>query len=342
MATQRDAPAVRISLLAIPDVYVSGLAGLYDTLRVASDLAGAGSVLNVEIVARDRELTSRASGMPIVSHRTLTEATDAHVLIVPNTLANGDHWDTGRHDEEVRWVRARYDDGCVVCSACSGALLLAEAGVLDGHEITTHWNLAKFFRGRFPRIQLRLEQELVVSGVDGRIVTSGASAAWHDLALYLIARLGGADLAFEAAKFFMLQWHRDGQALYVDFAEPLDHGDAAVLRAQAWLADNYRVANPVENMTLRSGLSERSFKRRFRNATGHSPIGYVQQVRIHRAKRLLVQTREPLEEVAWQIGYEDPSTFRRLFKRLTRVTPADYRRKFQVRVPAVRVKQIGT
>jgi len=226
-----------------------------------------------------------------------------------------------------------YRQGSVVCSACSGALLLAEAGLLDGQEITTHWNLATTFRDEFPSVRLRLEHELVASGADGRIITSGASAAWHDLALYVIARFGGAELACEAARFFMFEWHSDGQALYLDFEEPLDHGDGAVLRAQAWLADNWRTPNPVEAMTEQSGLAERSFKRRFRQATGHSPIAYVQQLRVHHAKRRLLRTSEPIDEIAWRVGYEDPSAFRRLFKRLTRVTPGAYRRKFQVRVP---------
>lgn len=322
---------IRISLLAVPDVYVSSLSGFYDTFSVASELGG--GVLDVEIVAQDRQLHSLASGMPIAAHRTIDRVTDPEVVIVPTTAANGGRWVAGRDPLATRWLGEVYRRGSLVCSACSGALLLAEAGLLDGQEITTHWNLAATFRDEFPTVRLRLEHELVASGEDGRIITSGASAAWHDLALYLIARLGGAELAGEAAKFFMLQWHSDGQALYVDFEERLDHGDGAVLRAQAWLADNWRSPSPVEAMTARSGLAERSFKRRFRRATGHTPIAYVQQLRVHHAKRRLVQTTEPIDEIAWQVGYEDPSTFRRLFKRYTRITPGAYRRKLQVRVP---------
>ncbi|HEX6199545.1 MAG TPA: helix-turn-helix domain-containing protein, partial [Thermoanaerobaculia bacterium] len=174
---------------------------------------------------------------------------------------------------------------------------------------------------------------LVETGTDGRIITAGASSAWHDLALYLIARFGGAELAYEAAKFFMFQWHSNGQALYVDFEERLDHGDRAVLRAQAWLASNSSTAKPVEAMAARSGLAPRSFQRRFRRATGHSPIAYVQQLRVHRAKGMLAGTRDSIEEIAWRVGYEDPSAFSRLFKRITRVTPGAYRRRMEIRRP---------
>lgn len=324
---------VRISLLAVPDVYMSSLSGFYDTFAVASERAGPGAAFAVEIVARTAELESRASGMPITPHRTLDRADDSDVVVVPTTVANGADWVEGRYPFVTGWLADAYRRGSTVCSACSGALLLAEAGLLDGREITTHWNLAATFRDRFPSVRLLLEHELVSSGPEGRIITSGASAAWHDLALHLIARFGGPDLAYETGKFFMYQWHADGQALYVDFEEPVDHGDGAVLRVQGWLAKNSSSPNPVEAMTERSGLAERTFKRRFRDATGYSPIAYVQQLRVQRAKRMLARTRDSIEEIAWRVGYEDPSSFHRLFKRITRVTPGTYRKKMEIRVP---------
>jgi transcriptional regulator GlxA family with amidase domain len=334
MVARRDpSTPVRISLLAVPEVYMSSLSGFFDTLRTASKLSAGRVSIDVEIVAPDRELESGPSGMPIVAHRTLDEATDTDVVIVPTTLDNGAGWVDDSHPSAARWLATMYGDGSIVCSACSGALLLAESGILDGHEITTHWLLADTFRTRFPSVRVLFDHELVASGEDGRIVTSGASSAWHDLALHILARVGGGELAYETAKFFMYQWHTDGQALYVDFEERLDHGDAAVLRAQAWLADNVAQSSPVERMTEQSGLATRSFKRRFRDATGHSPISYVQHLRIQHAKRMLARTQQSVEDVAWGVGYEDPSAFHRLFKRITRVTPRAYRRKMEVRVP---------
>ena len=284
-------------------------------------------------MAETERLESQASGMPIAAHRTLDQTEAPEVVVVPTTMANGADWVEGSHPRVTRWLGEVYRSGSIVCSACSGALLLAEARVLDGKEATTHWNLAATFRDRFPSVRLRLEHELVACGPGGRIVTSGAAAAWHDLALYLIARLGGAELAYEAAKFFMFQWHSDGQALYVDFEERLDHGDGAVSRAQAWLASHWHEASPVEAMTEQSGLAERTFKRRFRQATGHSPIAYVQQLRVQRAKRMLARTPDPIDDIAWRVGYEDVSAFRRLFKRITRVTPGSYRRRMEIRKP---------
>jgi transcriptional regulator GlxA family with amidase domain len=128
----------------------------------------------------------------------------------------------------------------------------------------------------------------------------------------------------------LLQWHEDGQAPYIVFEPLMDHGDAAVLHAQRWISENYAVATPVEEMVKRSGLAERSFKRRFTQATGYSPIAYVQRLRVEEAKKRLERTEMPIDEIRWAVGYEDPAFFRRLFKRVTEITPGAYRRKFRI------------
>ena len=127
-----------------------------------------------------------------------------------------------------------------------------------------------------------------------------------------------------------MQWHRDGQAAFHFFDPPMDHGDAAVAAAQRWLERNLEVANPVEQMAGHSGLTSRTFKRRFTTATGDTPIVYVQRLRIERAKRRLERSGDPIERISWAVGYEDPASFRRLFKRLTGLTPGEYRRRFSL------------
>ena len=190
------------------------------------------------------------------------------------------------------------------------------------------------FRRRHPDVVLRPEEVLVVAGDDGRLITSGAATAWHDLALYLIARHVGPATAQAVARFLLWEWHRDGQAAFQVFAPPTDHGDAAVLAAQRAIAENFAVASPVEEMVKLVGARPRTFKRRFTAATGHTPIAYVQRIRVERAKRMLETTAEPIEEISWAVGYEDPASFRRLFKRLTGVTPGAYRQRFQIPVVA--------
>lgn len=212
--------------------------------------------------------------------------------------------------------------------------------MFDGRQTTIHWSYAPAFRAILPRVPLCPEQALVTAGDRSQFVSSGAPMSWHDLVLYLIARHIGPATAQAVAKFFALQWHRDGLGPYRIFEGRRDHGDAAIGTAQAWLATNFPVADPVEAMARGSGLAERTFKRRFTNATGWAPLAYVQQLRIEEAKRRLERTRDPLDEISWRVGYEDSAFFRRLFKRITGISPGSYRRQFQI--PAFAARAVTT
>ena len=230
----------------------------------------------------------------------------------------------------VEWLVDVHADGALLCSACSGVLLIAETGLLTGRRVTMHPVYAPTFRRNFPDVGLDLDRVLVATGAREELVMAGASDSWHDLVLYLVARHAGPTAAQALAKFLLLQWHTDGQAPYVPFDPPGDHGDAAVADAQEWLRLNYAVAAPVGELVSRSGLPERTFKRRFTRATGLSPISYVQHTRVEEAKRRLERTNDPVDAISYAVGYEDPASFRRLFTRITGVSPGAYRRKLQL------------
>lgn len=153
---------------------------------------------------------------------------------------------------------------------------------------------------------------LLISGTREELVSSGASATWHDLVLHLIARYAGSTAAQDVARTFALQWHHDGLTTYIVFEGKADHGDADILRAQQWLAEHFSVANPVEEMIKRSSLAERTFKRRFASATGLTPIVYVQRLRIEDAKRRLERTEAPVDEIKLARRLRRPAFFRRL------------------------------
>lgn len=323
-----ETAAITVKLVAVPESFVSCLMGFYDTLQVASTTVAPGRInFDVEIVALSDPVESRTSRFPIVPHRTIDQVDQADVLIVPQS-AIATTWEPGRHPQVVSWIRAMYRNGAVACSSCSGGLLLAETGLLDGHEATTHWNESARFRTHFPHVRLDLGKELVVAGEDQRLITSGAASAWHDLALYLISRYAGMEAAQAVARFFMLQWHSDGQTPYLRFEPDTTHGDAPILRAQAWIDGHWREPDVLAGLHDVAGLTERTFTRRFRQATGHSPTAYLQRTRVDEAKGLLERTADPVEEICWAVGYDDPASFRRLFKRITEVTPGAYRRKF--------------
>jgi transcriptional regulator GlxA family with amidase domain len=327
---------LHVSLVAISDAMLSSLSGLYDTLRSFDMVRDFDQTVpkdppfQVEMVAPQRPLSATASGLPVGVDRTIDEIESSDVVIVPSLALAEGAWTTGRYPEVVQWLAHMHSRGAMICSACSGVLLVAETGLLDGWEATMHWAYSRTFHHNFPRVKLRLDEVLIATGQRKEFVMSGASASWHDLALYLIAKHVGPTAAQSVAKLLLLQWHKDGQAPYITFRAPEDHGDAAILNAQYWLQGHLQVANVVERMVEESGLPERSFKRRFTRATGYTPISYVQHLRIEEAKRRLERSDAPVDEISWAIGYEDPAFFRRLFKRVTRLTPSEYRRKFRL------------
>ena len=327
---------LHVSLIAIPDAVISTLTGIYDVLGSFRMLGRTDPSLPenppfaVDIVATERGSVSLVSGVPIEARRAIADIETTDIIIVPSILLGPNGWECGRYPALVDWARKMHAKGALLCSACSGVFLLAETGLFDGQETTVHWGYANAFARAYPQIPLSPERVLVVAGKREELITSGASMTWHDLVLYLIARHVGATAAQTIARSFALQWHHDGLAPYIVFEGRRDHGDASVTDSQAWLAQHFAVASPVEEMVRRSGLAERTFKRRFTEATGFSPIDYVQRLRIEDAKRRLERTDASADEISWKVGYEDAAFFRRLFKRVTGMTPGAYRRRFQV------------
>jgi transcriptional regulator GlxA family with amidase domain len=339
---------LHVSIVALPEAMPSTLNGLFDTLNgigalpeLFDALTGVGaapggsvdlsavSPFRVEIVGREAGAVELVGGLPQAVHRPIGAIAKTDILIVPSLLVPGGAWQKGRYPDLVRWVGDMHARGTVICSACSGIYLLAEAGLFDGQAATIHWTYAPFFTRIYPDVPIFPEHALVVSGDRDELISCGASTSWHDLVLYLVARFQGRTVAQAMAKFYALQWHEEGLGPYVIFTGPTGHGDAVVEDAQRWLADNFPVGNPVEQTIRRSGLSDRSFSRRFAKATGLTPIAYVQRLRVEDAKRRLERSTEPVDEIGWRVGYEDPAFFRRLFRRITGLSPAAYRKRFR-------------
>jgi transcriptional regulator GlxA family with amidase domain len=325
-----------ISLVALPDAVVSTLAGIFDVMNAPSFMgrstaaAGAHRPFQIEIVGEAAGPLELASGIPINVQRAIESIETTDIVIVPSILLRDDGWESGRYPSLVDWLKKMHGFGAVLCSACSGIFLLGETGLFDGKDATVHFSYARALAKTYPFIRIHPERVLMVSGQHDELVSSGASMTWHDLALYLIARYLGAIAAQEIARGFALQWHQDGLVPYMVFEGRRDHGDAEIQGAQEWIDKHFSVAQPVEEMIRRSRLAERTFKRRFTRATGLTPLAYVQRLRIEDAKRRLERTDTPIEEISWQVGYEDPAFFRRLFQRTTDLAPGAYRKRFRI------------
>ena len=255
----------RVSLVAIPEAVASTLMGIYDVINGGTALAlpagNAGRPFQIEIVGEKEGFLDVASGIPIKVQRSIAAIDATDVVIVPSVLLPPGGWGAGRYERLVSWLRAMGESGAILCSACSGVFLLAETGLLDGHNVTVHFGYARQFATTYPAVASHPEQALVVSGRREQLISSGASTSWHDLVLYLIARYAGSSAAQSVARFFALQWHQDGLAPYIIFEGRHDHGDREVLAAQQWLKRHFSVASPVEEMIKRSSLAPSTFKR---------------------------------------------------------------------------------
>lgn len=326
-------PALAVHLLALPETTATSLYGLVEVLASVGvalpELSGASERPRFapKVVSSGGQTYVSSLGIPIASQDDISRSGPADVVIVTDLELHPDCDPRGRWAPECAWVRQQFAGGAIVCSVCTGALFLAEAGLLSGTEATTHWSATDLVTRYYPEVELRAERVLVPSGPDHRIVTSGGAASWEDLALYLIARFCGHADAIHIAKIFVMGDRSEGQLPYA-MARPCRHDDALVATCQAWIAEHYATNHPVSRMTELSGLSGRTFKRRFKAATGYNPVDYVQALRIEEAKQLLETTSESADTIASRVGYEDPSFFRRLFKRRVGTTPARYRQRF--------------
>jgi len=331
---------IHVSLLAIPEAASSllGAAELLSTVGVAwesmVDNQRVRPVYEAQIVGASREPLAIFNRWTVHPDVAIAEVRRTDVIFIPSLWISPGESFADRHHAVRDWLLERYRDGAIVCAACTGVELLAETGLLDGEVATTHWAFVEALRANHPRIDVQADKVLVESGKDLRLITSGSHATWYDLLLYVISRTSSREAALQTAKFFLLQWHSDGQAPYMIFQEDFQHGDAVIRQAQESLRINFSQANPVAAMEARSELSPRSFKRRFKEATGLSPLEYVQRLRVDRAKALLESGNLAVDTISWKVGYEDAAFFNRLFKRITGLTPGAYRRMFSIPQPS--------
>lgn len=256
----------------------------------------------------------RLASAPIQPDLILVPALDADPL---SQLARNQAW--------VPWLRRMYDQGADVASACTGAFLLAEAGLLEGRHATTHWAFAELFRQHYPGV-LVTEDRMIVD--EGRVVTCGGATYFINLVLYLIEKHLGQETARLAAHYFLIDPNRDSQAGYAIFSAQKQHDDRAILKVQTIIEEQISARHSVDDLANLVALSRRSFLRRFKRATGSTFLAYVHRVKIENVKKGLETQGSTFEQMAREVGYHDLPSFRRLFQRFTGLSPSEYRRRY--------------
>jgi transcriptional regulator GlxA family with amidase domain len=324
-----------VLVLAVPETAGSALYGMIDVLLAAGNLwptlvrtDAAANPFRVRIVSTRRKSFQCGNRIPVTPDVTIAEHLHADIVIVPELWIGPDERISGRYAQIVDWLRNAYARGATLYSACSGALLLAETGLLDGRDATSHWGYQDMFRKHYPKVRFRAEPNLAFADGAGRIVTAGGTTSWHDLALHIIARYCSPGEALRIAKVYLLKWHGEGQLPYRALIRNNPHADSVVKACQEWLAKHSREHGALPRVVARAKVPERTLKRRFKRATGSTLIEYLQDLRIEDAKRQLEAGKTAVDEISFLVGYEDASFFRRLFKRRTSLTPSQYRRLF--------------
>lgn len=336
MTMSDQAEAVPIHILCLPETAGSALYGMVDVLSATGTLwqeltgaDGGASMITPILVARDSAPFACGNGIPIAPDKALDEVDRPDIIVLPELWLAPDDSVADRYEDVKAWLRDCYDAGSIVYSACSGSVLLAAAGLLDGRSATSHWGYESLFRRDFPSVRFDPAPNLCIGDPGGRIVTAGGTSSWHDLAIHIISRHVNPGEALRIAQVYLMKWHAEGQLPYKALVCRLPHADSVVRHAEDWLATHYRNANPVAAVAETCQIPDRTLKRRFREATGTTIIRYTQNLRIEAAKRLLETDSLAVDDIAFEVGYENAAFFRRIFKRSTGVAPGEYRRMFQ-------------
>lgn len=323
-------------IVAVPETAGSALYGMVDVLAATGNiwqtLTGQGKrqkLIRPRIISASRNPFQCGNRIPVQPDLAINNNTKADIVILPELWLGPDEDFSGRYPGIVEWIRTMYRKGAFIYSACSGAVLLAETGLLNGCNATSHWGYADLFRRQYPEVRFRTGPNITFADAAGRIVTAGGTTSWHDLAIHIIARHCSPGDALHIARVYLLKWHGEGQLPYASLIRHTPHADSVVRSCEKWLEQNFHKKNCIPQVVEEAGIPERSLKRRFRNATGSSLIEYIQNLRIEEAKRLLESGNKAVDEISNDVGYDEPAFFRRLFKRNTGLTPAQYRRMFR-------------
>lgn len=322
--TRKMGLVAEIGLLIYPDCQLSAIFGLTDLFRIAGEWAGEPprGIRVSHWQAAEGDVTCVWDSHPGAPHR-LSHVIAPPSIILPERMAPA--------PVAARWLREQHTAGATLCSVCAGAFVLAETGLIDGRRATTHWAFARQLAQRFPKVQLA-EDHMVLD--DGDIMTAGGILAWADLGLTLVGRLLGPATMLATARFLLIAPPRASQRPFAQFVPHFDHADAAIRQSQHHIHAQAATLQGVADLAVAAGMTSRTYLRRFSAATGLSPVEYLQQVRIAKAREALERTLTPVDRIGWDVGYVDPAAFRKLFQKLTGLPPAAYRQQFGIAADA--------
>jgi transcriptional regulator GlxA family with amidase domain len=316
-----------ISILVLNNVRMSSLEIPRHAFSEANNILierGKNPLFNIQLVGLKNQVTVNNGLYTITPDSLLRDIKKTDLIIVPAMEGNLKEA-LVQNQEFIPWIIEQYKSGAEVASLCVGAFLLAATGLLKGMQCSTHWRAANIFSGLFPDVNLVVDK--IITDEKG-IYSSGGAFSSANLVLYLIEKFAGKDIAIQCAKLFQVDIERSSQSPFIIFSGQKEHNDEVILNVQDFIENNFNSKITVDELSEKFGLGRRTFERRFKAATYNSIIEYIQRVKIEAAKKQLEIGRKTIYEVMYDVGYSDTKAFREVFRKVTGMSPVNYRNRY--------------
>ncbi len=312
------------------NINLSSITGTFEILSRANEYwrkMGNKPMMEIRIAGLMTEL-KWGIGFFSVHPADIREIVKTDLVIIPSV--SYDYYEVIKENEDlIDWIREQYKNGAEIASICTGAFLLAATGLLDGKTCSTHWNAAADFRKLFPNITLQTDKLIVA---EPGIYTNGGAYSFLNLVLFLVEKYFDRETAIRCSKVFQIDMDRSSQSPFFIFQAQKSHGDNLVSKAQSFIEGNLTGKISFEELSSKLAVSRRNFDRRFIKATGNTPVEYLHRVKVEVAKRTLETGRRSIFEVMNEVGYSDEKAFREVFKKITGLSPLDYKEKFSKKI----------
>jgi transcriptional regulator GlxA family with amidase domain len=316
-----------ISILVPKGAILGSLEGTRQLFTQVNQLLkerGEDPVFNVQLVGLSKE-TPLAGGLFVANTAVLLENVQKTDLIIIPAVDGDLQIAIENNKAFIPWIKKQYEAGAEVASLCVGAFILAATGILNGRKCATHWASANLFKTMFPEVNLVTEKIITD---EHRIYSSGGAFSYLNLILYLIEKYAGREMSILLAKLFAIEIERQNQSSFIIFQGQKAHEDEIVKKAQDYIEKNYQEKITVDELASMLAISRRNLERRFKKVTYNSVVEYMQRVRIEAAKMSLERSRENVNEAMYKVGYNDTKAFRTTFKKITGLSPLEYRNKY--------------
>ncbi len=287
-------------------------------------VSGRKPLFEVQLVGAKKQVKLNNGSYTIHPDKLLREVETTDLVVVPALFGDMQNA-VAANKSLLPWIIAQYEKGAEVASLCVGAFLLASTGLLDGKKCSTHWGFMNEFRELFPEVDV---QDGSIVTEENRIYSSGGANSYWNLLLHLVEKYTDRETAILTSKYFAIDIDRNSQSAFAMFKAQKAHNDEAVKEAQRYIEENIEEKITVDDLAGKVAVGRRSFERRFKQATNNSVLEYIQRVKIESAKRSFESSRKNINEVMYDVGYSDTKSFRTTFKKITGLTPLEYRNKY--------------